>query len=232
MYKRVIQAAAILLVAATGNVVTAQNSLELKAPGDVNGFMQSYYLHPQPDRIGAVIDALPVSGILKNPSSAPPLIGFFSEIFAANANLLPEWQTHIAKQDDQTKAVLDQALKVSKSGGVLNSSGHSAQLNDACWGAFFATGNPKFVDKVVDQLRYFDERSDEALFFSGATAMWSLATNSRTYTAVRSAIESAKINADKRTQDLIAELLTDDPARIKQQIAEVVRTQRDAGKWK
>ena len=145
---------------------------------------------------------------------------------------LPEWQTHIAKQDDQTKAVLDQALKVSKSGGVLNSSGHSAQLNGACWGAFFATGNPKFVDKVVDQLRYFDERSDEALFFSGATAMWSLATNSRTYTAVRSAIDSAKINADKRTQDLIVELLSDDPARIKQQIAEVVRTQRDAGKWK
>jgi hypothetical protein len=118
---------------------------------------------------GLPAHALPVSGILKSPSSAPPLIGFFSEIFAANANHLPEWQTHIAKQDDQTKAVLDQALKVSKSGGVLNSSGHSAQLNDACWGGFFATGNPKFVDKVVDQLRYFDERSDEALFFSGAT---------------------------------------------------------------
>jgi hypothetical protein len=114
MYKRVIQAVAILLVAATGSVVTAQNSLELKTPGEVNGFMQSYYLHPQPDRIGALIDALPVSGILKSPSSAPPLIGFFSEIFAANANRLPEWQTHIAKQDDQTKAVLDQALKVSQ----------------------------------------------------------------------------------------------------------------------
>jgi hypothetical protein len=232
MSRRAIRALAILLVAAAGSVVTAQNSSELKAPGDISGFMQSYYLHPQPGRIGAVIDALPASGILKSPSSAPPLMGFFSEIFAANPNLLPEWQTHIAKQDDQAKAMLDQALKLSQSGGVLNSTGHSAQWNDAYWGAFFATGNPKFVDKIVDQLRYFDERTDEALFLSGATAMWSLATNSHTYTAVRSAIDSAKVNADKRTQELIAQLLTDDPARIKQEIAEVVKTQRDAGRWK
>jgi hypothetical protein len=232
MSMRVIQAVAILLVAATGSCVTAQNSSELKTPGDVSGFMQSYYLHPQPDRVGAVIAALSVSGILKSPNSASPLIGFFSEIFAANPNRLPEWQTLIAKQDDQTKALLDQALKVSKSGGVLSSSGHSPQFNDACWGGFFASGNPKFVDKVVDQLQYFDERSDEALFFSGATAMWSLAENARTYTAVHLAIESAKVNADKRTQELIAESLTDDPARIKQEIAEVIRTQREAGKWK
>jgi hypothetical protein len=232
MFKRAIRIVAILLFAVTGGVVTAQSSSELKTPGDVSGFMQSYYLHPQPDRIGSVIDALSASGILKSQNQAPPLIGFFSEIFAANANELPEWQTHILKQDDQTKAVLDQALKLSKSGGVLSSNGHSPQLNDACWGAFFATGSPKFVDKVVDQLRYFDERSDEALFFAGATAMWSLAENSRTYTAVHSAIESAKINADKRTRELIAELLSDDPAQIKQEIADVIKTQRDAGKWK
>jgi hypothetical protein len=125
-----------------------------------------------------------------------PLIGFFSEIFAANPTRFPEWQSLIAKQDDQTKAVLDQALKLSKSEGVLHSSGHSPQLKDAYWGAFFATGNLKFVDKVVDQVKYFDERTDEALFFAGATAMWSLASNARTYTLVNSAVEGAKVNAD------------------------------------
>jgi hypothetical protein len=40
------------------------------------------------------------------------------------------------------------------------------------------------------------------------------------------------VNADKRTQALIAELLTADPAQIKQEIAEIIKTQRDAGKWK
>ena len=232
MFKRAIRIAAILLFAVNGGVVTAQDSSELKTPADVSGFMQSYYLHPQPDRIGSVIDALPASGILKSRNQAPPLIGFFSEIFTANPTRLPEWQSIIAKQDDQTKAVLDQALKLSKSEGVLNSSGHSPQLNDAYWGAFLATGNPKFVDKVVDQVKYFDERTDEALFFAGATAMWSLASNARTYTVVNSAVEGAKVNADKRTQELIAQLLSDDPERIKQEIAEVIKTHRGAGKWK
>ena len=172
MFTRVRQTAALLLLAATANIVIAQNASELKTIGDVSGFMQGYYLHPQPDRIGDVIDALDPTGFLKRPTNANAVIGFFSEIFAANPNYLPEWQRHVAKQDDQTRTTLERALAVSKSGGVLNNSGHSAELNDACWAAFFATGNPKFVDKIIDQLRYFDERNDEGLFFSGATAKW------------------------------------------------------------
>ena len=62
--------------------------------------------------------------------------------------------------------------------------------------------------------------------------MWSLASNARTYTLVNSAVESAKVHADKRTQELIAQLLSDDPERIKQEIAEVIKTQRGAGIWK
>jgi hypothetical protein len=214
------------------NIVIAQNSSELKTIDDVGGFMKAYYLHPQPNRIGDVIDALDPTGFLKRPTTANVVIGFFSEIFAANPNRLPEWQSHIAKQDDQTRRTLEQALAVSKSGGVLNNSRHSAGLNDACWAAFFATGNPKFVDKIIDELRYFDERNDEGLFFSGATAKWSLASNARDQPAVRSAIENAKVTADKRTRELITELLSEDPVRIKQEIEEVVKTQRDAGQWK
>jgi hypothetical protein len=71
MFKRAIRIVAILLFADPAGVVAAQNSWELKTPGDVSGFMQSYYLHPQPDRIGSVIDALSASGILKSQNQAP-----------------------------------------------------------------------------------------------------------------------------------------------------------------
>lgn len=97
---------------------------------DVGAFMQTYYLHPQADRIANLIDALYPSGFVQKPTNELVVIGFFSEVFAANPNRVPEWQNHIAKQDERTKAILQRALSVSKAGGLLNNNGHSPQLNE------------------------------------------------------------------------------------------------------
>ncbi|MBV9442426.1 MAG: hypothetical protein JO217_07000, partial [Acidobacteriaceae bacterium] len=208
------------------------NYSELKTIDDVSAFMQGYYLHPQPNRIAEVIEALNPSGFVQRPTNEFAVIGFFSEVFAANQNRVPEWQDHIAKQDDRTKAILERALPVSKAGGLLNDTGHSAQLNDGWWAAFFASGNSKFVEKIVDELPYSDERKDELLFFAGATAKWSLASNARTDPLVRSTIEKAKARANARRQELINEVLNEDPDRIKQEMKEIVQRQREAGKWR
>jgi hypothetical protein len=80
-------------------------------------------------------------------------------------------------------------------------------------------------------LRYFDERNDEDLFFAGGTAKWSLASNAQTQPEVRLAIEKAKLKADKRTQELIMELLAEDPARVKLEISAIIRMQRESGRW-
>jgi len=62
--------------------------------------MQTYYLHPQPELIGNLIDALYPSGFLQKRANINPVVGFFSEIFAANPNRLPEWQLLTAKQEE------------------------------------------------------------------------------------------------------------------------------------
>ena len=193
--------------------------------------MQTYYLHPQPDRIAEVIDALSSSGFVR-PTQEFVVVGFFSEVFAANPNRVPEWQDHIAKQDNRPKWLLEQALSVSKTGGLLKNNGHSAPLNDGWWAAFFASGNPKFVERIIDQLQYCDERTDEMLFFAGATAKWSLASNARTNPLVRSTLESAKAKASTRQRELINEVINEEPAVIKQEMKETVQRQREAGKWK
>ena len=45
-------------------------------------------------------------------------------------------------------------------------------------------------------------------------------------------IVEGKIEADKRTQELIDELLAEDPASIKQEMRQIVEKQKQAGKWK
>jgi len=209
----------------------AGSTPDLNTRDDISQFMEEYYLQPRPDLIADLIDALQPTGFVQK-TTVPVVMGFFSEVFAANPDRIPNWQVLIAKQDEQTKTALNRALAVSKGPGVIHSVEHSAEGNDLFWGAFFASGNPKFIKKLVDQLKYFDERDDFTLFAAGGTAMWSLASNAQSRPRVREAIEKAKPTADKRSQELITELLAEDPERIKQEMGEIINNQRQAGKWK
>src|SRR5262249_26377463 len=152
--------------------------------------------------------------------------------FAVNPARVAEWQTVISAQDTTARELGERALALSRSGGVLNLTGHSGPLNDMYWGAFSATGRTDFIQKLVEQLRYWDEREDEQLFFAGATAGWSLSSRARTDSLVRSTLERQRLTADERTRALISEVLQEEPAQIKQDIAAVVEKQRETGKWR
>jgi hypothetical protein len=160
----------------------------------------------------------------------PPYVAFFSELFTANPDRIPQWRLLIDKQDDQTKHLLEKALSLSKAGGVLSLQGHSGALNDMYWGAYFASGNERYLQKLVDQLQYYDERNDINLFLVGATAKWSLASNSKSHATVRRYLD-VKLDVDKRTRQLIDQLIAEDPARAREEIRDIIAKQRQAGKW-
>jgi GWxTD domain-containing protein len=201
-------------------------------PQDVSSFVQTYYQQPRPELVGALIKALYSTGVTQEPNAFAPLTGFLSEVFAANPARLPEWQDVIARRDRSVKPTLERAAAISKAGGVIAIEGHSASINDLYWGAFFASGRLAFLQKLVDQLRYFDERGDLTLFMAGATSKWSLANNALSHPLVRSTLEAPILKADQRTRDLIRELLAQGPALVKQEIDGVMQRQREAGRWR
>ncbi len=203
-----------------------------RTPEDFFAFTNKYHLQPRPDRIAEAIGTLSSSGVLQIPEAVGPLTAFFSEVFAANPDRLAEWQQVIDKQPPVTTAALGRALSWSKAGGVLQLEGRSPEMNDIYWGAFFASGNPAYVRKLLELVPFAEERNDFNLWSTGASAKWSLASNARQHALVHSILEEAKRGADKRTQDLISELLTRDPARIRQEMADSYAKQKAAGKWK
>ena len=214
-----------------GHRGAAQQVPSFQSMDEVDHFTAFYYQHPQPELIPDLFSALHASGVTDRPNAAPPFIAFFAEVFAANPSRASEWEALIAQQDIPTRILLYRALSLSKAGGVLSIEGHSASLNDMYWGAFGATGRIVFLQKLVDQLRYCDEREDEELFFVGATAEWSLASNAQTDSLVHATLAGQTLTTDQRTRALIDELMREGQARIKQHIADVVRQQREAGKW-
>ena len=213
-----------------GRTAAAQDTPQFHTLDDVSSFIQTYYQQPHPEHIGDLIRSFSSVGLAQRPHAAPPLIAFLAEVFAANPSRMAEWRA-IPIEDQTARQLVGQALNLSKYGGVMSRTGHSAELNDMYWGAFFATGNTAYLQKLVDQLHYYDEREDEALFLVGATAKWSLASNARSHPIVRSTLTGNTLSTDQRTRDIAIQLLAQDPAQVKQETEEIVARQRQAGKW-
>lgn len=232
MLKRYALGALHMVLGALTGIATAQPVTTVKTFQELNVFLHSYYLQPRPDLVADAIRALSSSAVLSDETTVPPIAGFFSEVFAANPEKLAEWQTLIEEQDERAKNALNLALSISQAGGALQIKDMSASANDLFWGAFFASGKPEYVLKLVDQLKYYDERDDAGLFAAGAAAKWSLASNARQHEKVRSILEGARVTSQGRMRDLIEEVLRKDPGRIQQETMEIVTRQRQAGKWR
>jgi tetratricopeptide (TPR) repeat protein len=198
---------------------------------DLGTFLMTYYMQPRPDLVCAAIQVMGSSGTLKNAAAVPPMVAFFGEIFAANPAMLPQWQGVIEKQDKDTKEALERALSLGKKpGAVLKMEGHSAELNDMCWGAFFASGNAEYIRRLIKELDCFDERKDLRLFLVGATAKWSLASNAVRHYKVRLILETARANSQGRVKELINDALTQDPGKIKEEYVEIIKRPWKPGK--
>ena len=225
-----------LILSIFGLALLAEAGSSQEAPSfttleGVDSFVATYYQRPRPDLIPDLFRALQRTGVSERPNAVPPFVGFLSEVFAANPGRLAEWQALVPRQEASTRQLLYRALALRSAGGVLMIDGHSAVLNDMYWGAFFATGRTTFLQKLVDQLRYYDERDEQLLFFAGATAKWSLASNALSDSLVRATLAGQTLTTDQRTRALLDELVREGPAQVKQEMAEVVRQQREAGKW-
>jgi hypothetical protein len=206
------------------------NLPRLRTGEDFRAFVESYYLQPRPDRITDLIRMLSSSEALVH--ALGPVRGFFSEVFAANPQRLAEWVAIINNEPGDTRVALEGALSWSKTGGVLQLQERVPQMNDVYWGAFFASGNPQYVKKILGLVPLAAERKDFELWQTGANAKWSLATKARQHALVRSILEGEKLTADKRTRDTIAELLEGDPDRIRQEMAGIYARQKLLGRWK
>jgi hypothetical protein len=211
--------------------VAPGNLAPFRTPVDLDNFVYKYYLEPRPERIPDAMVALTSSGVLRIPEAVGVISGFFTEVFLTNPTRLPGWQSVIGEQPGFARSVLDSALSWSKAGGVLQLPGRPRQIGEFYWGAFFASGNPVYVKKLVELAAFAAEQNDLALWTIGSQAKFSLARNSRQHAVLHSILEAEKRSADRHTQDLIDEMLRVDPVRLQLEMIAFRNRQIRSGKW-
>lgn len=223
--------AAISFLLAAGPLHSAEK-LGIQSDADLDAFMQGYYVEPHPELVAAAIDYIGRSDVPKKASALPPLVGFFTEVFASHTERLPEWRVVIDRQPPELRAALDRAAGwASDPSKLLEGMPSSPARNDVCWGAYFGSGKRVYLTQLLAELSHMTERDDLTLFLAAASAKWSLASNARRHPLVKAEIEAALKTSSDGPAAVLHDTLTEPPDKIREEMIAVLREQHEKGKW-
>ena len=224
---------ALLKIVPTSAVSKMPSAGRLMSAQELAQFVTYYYQHPQPDLIARAMESLARIEIedMGNRYSyqynlrAYTCVGFFAEVFATNPEQLAGWRKVIEErvEDRTTRSRLRKALALSRPGVTLatrvrrQSVPSEVDENHIFLGAFFASGNPVYLRKLVDQLEFVDDANQD-LFDAGGVAMVSLAYNAPHHRLIRQTLESVRGEVKPRTRELIDDVLSKDLASVLQEL--------------
>jgi hypothetical protein len=145
---------------------------------EFSAFSLTYFEHPRPDLIRRAMLFFDRSGWAESSNHQLPSMMTFSCIAHRPEQKGQQWTTTINSLHDPAKTLLGKAVS-SPPDDLLTKIPLSAQKNDMNWACYFVTGNTKYVKNLLDVASNYGERKDKNLYLTAATAMWSLASNSR-----------------------------------------------------
>ena len=156
-----------------------------------------------------------------------PLVGFYAELFRDK------------KIKDSMLKEID-SLKIKSVSNFFHSVAEfdldkfyenpeaNPNVNDMLWGSFFASGNTKYLDLVIDNaVKYHDEKTDLVKYLTGDSACWSLASNAQQYKEVREHLEKSR----QKGEAVIDYILNTDPDEIRMNTIFFLQEQKKAGIW-
>lgn len=198
---------------------------------DLDALMQNYYLDPRPDWLEPAMQEA-AQRILDKKSAQDPMIGFFAEAFSSSPDARAACEGWAKEQPESVRSAFQKAISCAASPREkLGEWPISPSLNDLFWGAFFASGDTWYLERIFEHAKYASDRDDMNLFLTGASAKWSLARHLRHHRVVRMFVDAALEQVDPSSKEILEEILNEDPDSIKKAMQDVLKAQRDAGVW-
>jgi len=168
----------LLMLAAMTAAAAQPTDIAPLTADEFSDFSMSYFEQPRPDLIGRAMVFFDRSGWAESSNHQLPSMMTFSCIAHRHEQKAQQWTTRINSLHEPAKGLLATAVSSSPE-DLLRKIPLSAQKNDMNWACYFATGDTKYVQNLLDVAAHYGERKDKDLYLVAATAMWSLASNSR-----------------------------------------------------
>ena len=203
---------------------------------DVSQWMMHYYEAPSPERLVPAIECMSKDGRLLDSEKNQATAAFFGRLFAQNSRRLDGWITHFtAASEDQRFFVAlaiwyaDMARKADLLRTLSHGSDSLAQFSkelqgdrppdlltveitepvqlDILWAQFFATGDPRYVERIISVLPYAAPGEHSGRLVIGLAARWSLTSNATQQARVMEICSKAARSANPQLQPLLQEVL-------------------------
>ncbi len=189
---------------------------DIKTEADLSNWSQYYYLHPRPDLTIKALLFAEKEGFLDNRDACLPLIALTSQIVRQNPKQLPAWVQELNPMKTEHKKLIWKALwqsntaesrsaanllaqdfPINERPPLLTQSSPSPQpiekielsppVLDMLWANFFATGDERYVVRIMSALPYLrKETLDTSKMITAGVASWSLASNAHQHKRVMS----------------------------------------------
>jgi hypothetical protein len=187
--------------------------------------MQTYYLNQDKDLVEKTIE------FVNNPKAdykrlEPILTGFFGALFSADTTVRSAFLKNSDKFQNIDFKQLFIFLIATNIDSIYAKTPLTPAFNDMNWSSYFATGNLKFLDRIILNIPLAENRIDRNLFLIGATAKWSLCSNARQDKKVKEHLSNQKVN-----KKVIKEILKKEPQEFKQEMKDIIAEQRAKGIW-
>lgn len=138
---------------------------------------------------------------------------FFSVLFTINPEIKAEFQKKLPKLKNADFLDLFEQLFESSIEQVYENAPPTVDINEMLCYSYYASGDNKYLDKLLELAKDNEERVDETKFMIGANALWCLATIRAEDIEVKKYLESlpenkyAEIALKSRAYDLKNEQL-------------------------
>lgn len=180
---------------------------------DLTRWMTYYYLHPQPDLLPAALIFADKEKLMDG-DHLQTLQAFVARVFVANPARIPGWYQQLAPMSEQNrtkvltavwwsqtaegKALLETIAKAvpekSQAEFKKQIDAKPPQLDtmpietpmvlDMLWAAYCATGDQKYVQRIISVLPWSEDKKDLNKMVLSSTAAWSLKSNALQHPSV------------------------------------------------
>ncbi|WP_375416015.1 hypothetical protein [uncultured Hymenobacter sp.] len=202
------------------------------SPQTYSHVVEQYYLKPDTSVVTLLVrhlneassDTLRRAVILHH---APSYQGFYCALATKEPTVKSQLTARLTQISDlQLRRLIARSYRAALD-SLFQKTPVSPGFNDMSWGAYFATGNAHYLDLLIRNCRYANERKNQNLFFTGTSAWWSLASVAQQDEVVRAYLISQR--GHQKGIDLI---LNTDPATLRQQITATYVEYQRKGRWK
>ena len=209
----------IILVLVSTTILFAQN----RAP-NYSKDMQEYFMDPKYSNLCKIMKLYDEDEEIKNnPSRQMPIMGYFCVAFSNIKIDSVDLREQISNKYSKNE-LIQQCYEMSQDiETILTIDKHEAGMNDFYWGAFFASGEQKYIERIASELKYVKEKDFLMLYLAGSSAKWSLCSNSKQYPLVK---KHLLVIREKETDDVreqIDLLLKMEPGAVKEEMINDVK---------